>query len=195
MTPQDELVDLLARLVGTLRTQDVVEDPEMSGLLSQLVQVLNPKAAPLPIDLLEKLAAIENAMDRFKLAAETINASDPEKLKQLADSLREAGLLKGETVELIEQGVHEAMLEVMSKSESQIEHESAIKWASRAAACYELAKTSTDLKLRIRWLMRAEDMRHEAIEHGALAKDHCDTLTMVEESLKPYKALVNEVTK
>jgi hypothetical protein len=37
-------------------------------------------------------------MDRFKAAAEMIQASDPGKLKQLADSLRESGLLKTEKV-------------------------------------------------------------------------------------------------
>lgn len=197
MTSQDELVDLLARLVGVLTDEDLADDPELSGLVAQLVEILNPKAAPLPMNMLEKLAGIENRMERFKLAAEMIGAHDPEKLKQLADSLRGAGLLKGENMakDPIREGIQDAMLEVMSKNESQIESETAIKWASRAAACYELAKVSTDIKTRIRWILRAEDNRHEALEHACLARDNCESARMVEESLKQYQSITDEVTK
>lgn len=96
MSSIDELVDLLARLVGTLTVEDLTDDPELSGLLGQLLQILNPKAKPLPAHMLEALAAIDNRMERFKAAADMVGAYDPEKLKTLSDSLRDAGLLKNE---------------------------------------------------------------------------------------------------
>jgi hypothetical protein len=96
MSPVDELVDLLSRLVGTLHVDDLVDDPEMTGLLAQLLQILTPEPKPLPLHMLEALSAIDNRMERFKTAAQMVSATDPARLKILADSLRDAGLLKND---------------------------------------------------------------------------------------------------
>lgn len=58
-----------------------------------------------------------------------------------------------------------ALTEVQAKTDTQIEIETAYKWGSRALACYLLHERSGEL----RWFLRAEDMRHEAIEHAALS--------------------------
>jgi hypothetical protein len=97
MSPVDELFDSLARLAGALNPEDLVDDPELAGLVAQLLQILTPKSIPLPLHLMEQLSAIDNRMERFKAAAEAVGAYDPVKLKQLSDSLRDAGLLKNET--------------------------------------------------------------------------------------------------
>lgn len=60
-----------------------------------------------------------------------------------------------------------ARREVLSKSEADIERETALKWASRALACYALFEETRAPK----WLLRAEDYRHEALEHAATAGD------------------------
>ncbi len=95
-TPQDALVDLLSLLVGSIHENDLIDDPLLPGMISQLIQVLNPKATSLPVDIIDKLISIENQVDRFKAAAEMVKAYDPQKLKQLADSMRGAGLIKKE---------------------------------------------------------------------------------------------------
>lgn len=70
-----------------------------------------------------------------------------------------------------------ALREVSSKSEAAIEHETALKWAARALACRRrYAETGA-----VKWLLRAESYRHEAIEHGALAGAR--TLRSVEQAL------------
>lgn len=96
MASPEELFDLLARLVGTINEKDLIDDPELTAMVSQLVQVLSPKAPSLPSDLIEKLTAIENRIERFKTAADLIEASDPVRLKQLAESMKQTGLLKNE---------------------------------------------------------------------------------------------------
>lgn len=58
-----------------------------------------------------------------------------------------------------------ALREVTSKSEAAIERETAMKWAARALACQK----RYDETGALRWLLRAESYRHEAIEHAALA--------------------------
>ena len=59
------------------------------------------------------------------------------------------------------------VLEVTGKSDSQISVETAYKWAQRAVVAYsQFAKTG-----EIEWLIRAEDYRHEALEHASLVED------------------------
>ncbi len=61
----------------------------------------------------------------------------------------------------------EAREEVQVKSRSQIEEETAYKWAARAVAAHEnYAQTRN-----VSWLRDCQDYYHEAVEHAALA-DH-----------------------
>lgn len=69
-----------------------------------------------------------------------------------------------------------AVAEVVAKTEEQIERETAEKWAACAVACYRQAskavkKASGMNRASGEWLLRAEDYRHEALEHGSLAED------------------------
>lgn len=60
-----------------------------------------------------------------------------------------------------------ALAEVQEKSDQEIESETAHKWAARAIACFQLHRATGEL----RWFLRGNDYRHEAIEHAALVED------------------------
>lgn len=76
--------------------------------------------------------------------------------------------------------IQAALEEVLNKSESQIQIETAHKWAARAIACYRLYGRTKHLH----WLTRAEEYRHEAIEHAAVAEDSCITLKKLDRQMK-----------
>lgn len=72
-----------------------------------------------------------------------------------------------------------AMREVQAKSEAEIEAETAARWAMRAVACYKLYAETDDSE----WLIRAEDYKHEALEHGAQVGDQGKTVKRIEAQL------------
>lgn len=72
-----------------------------------------------------------------------------------------------------------AATELSEKTDSDIQTETAYKWASRAIVCYRLFRATK----KLRWLQRAEDYRHEAIEHASLADDGYETLKLLTEEL------------
>jgi hypothetical protein len=84
--------------------------------------------------------------------------------------------------------IDEALDEVQNKKEEQIETETAYRWASRSCACYQLHK-ETGL---IKWLLKAEDYCHEALEHAALAKDNGKTLKIIEAEIKKYRTIIDD---
>lgn len=79
--------------------------------------------------------------------------------------------------------VKAALQEVQQKSAEQIEQETAYKWASRAIACDMLYK-QTGL---LHWLLRAEDMKHEALEHAAVVMDRGATVRTLQDVLSRKK--------
>lgn len=72
-----------------------------------------------------------------------------------------------------------ALDEVTSKSDPVIERETSAKWASRAVACYCKFAETGDAE----WLMRAEDYKHEALEHAAMCEDGGATVAEAEEAM------------
>jgi hypothetical protein len=75
-----------------------------------------------------------------------------------------------------------ARQEVAKKSDRQIELETAQKWAARALACFERA-AKTSGAAAVEWKRRAEDYRHEALEHAALMQDGGKTVGVLEREL------------
>lgn len=67
--------------------------------------------------------------------------------------------------------VEKALKEVQEKTTKEINESTAYTWGSRAAACYKLAAEQSDERKRDQWLLRAEDFKHEALEHAALVED------------------------
>lgn len=66
----------------------------------------------------------------------------------------------------------EARREITQKSRSQIEEETAFKWAARAVAAYLQSRSVTDP----RWLRDAQTYGDEALEHAALADESGEVL-------------------
>lgn len=85
--------------------------------------------------------------------------------------------------------VEEAIREVQTKSDKDIETETAYKWASRAIACYLLYKKTGDMQ----FFLRGEEYRHEAIEHGALAGDDVLRVIRLEVTRGRSKAILGTV--
>lgn len=61
--------------------------------------------------------------------------------------------------------IEAARREIASKTRDEIHAESALAWAARACAAYELATRTDDLQ----WLLDAEDYAAEAREHAGAA--------------------------
>lgn len=73
--------------------------------------------------------------------------------------------------------------EVLHKTDSQINVETAYKWAARSVVAYvQFTKTEG-----IEWLLRAEDYRHEALEHAALVGDGGELTRLLEASMDAYR--------
>jgi hypothetical protein len=69
--------------------------------------------------------------------------------------------------------------EVLAKSDRQINVETAYKWAARAVVSFsEFARTKS-----LEWLLRAEDYRHEALEHAALVGDDGELTSHLERAM------------
>lgn len=67
--------------------------------------------------------------------------------------------------------ITEAKEEVQNETESDIEAKTAIKWAQRSCACFELAFEASDEMQTLSWLFRANLYEHEMIEHGSFIED------------------------
>lgn len=83
--------------------------------------------------------------------------------------------------------IAEAMKEVKTKTEKQIERETASKWASRAMAVFILAAKEKDPKERCRLLDWGDDLFHEAVEHASLVKDYGKTVGAIQKAVEKYK--------
>lgn len=79
----------------------------------------------------------------------------------------------------------EARQELKSKSYQQIQKETAIKWASRAAASFELCVEAKEEDKLLHWSI-GEDTYHEALEHAILADEDGKTAKEVREAVHPY---------
>jgi hypothetical protein len=61
--------------------------------------------------------------------------------------------------------------ELKSTTDKGIEHDTAIKWAGRAAAAYVISLDEEVLYSKLNYFIWGEDLRHEALEHSALFGD------------------------
>jgi hypothetical protein len=78
--------------------------------------------------------------------------------------------------------INSAIEELTHTSEAKLEYETAVKWASRAAAAYRLARLVPG-KAR-HYYQWAKDLEHEALEHAALVKDYGRTVMQVQKAIK-----------
>ena len=84
-----------------------------------------------------------------------------------------------------------AMKEVQSKDDKTLDRETADKWASRAMAVFILAAKEKNDKKRAKLLDWGDDLKHEALEHAALAEDQGKTVKKVELAMKRYRDKVH----
>jgi hypothetical protein len=84
--------------------------------------------------------------------------------------------------------VAEAKKELSENSYSMIQEQTAFKWASRAAATYELLLSVEREKKIVTWTI-AEEYAHEAVEHASLVGDHAaDIVEEIQDALSDYQA-------
>lgn len=70
------------------------------------------------------------------------------------------------------QKVEEAKQELSAKTLDQIQQETAIKWAARYAAAYELSNDNTlTTEVYDQWVHDQYEYRSEALEHAAQVQD------------------------
>ena len=67
--------------------------------------------------------------------------------------------------------IQAARKELQQTSILDIERATALTWAARAAASFQLAKEAKDTRERIERLQDGENYRQEAIEHAAMTED------------------------
>jgi len=67
--------------------------------------------------------------------------------------------------------LHKARMELISKTLKQIQTETAFTWASRAIVAFENSAKVKNPDVAMKWLLEAEEYKHEALEHAALLED------------------------
>ena len=83
--------------------------------------------------------------------------------------------------------IEKAFLEVQKRTNSDIDKETAYKWASRAAACLiYIKKTKPEGKEKVKWFLRSQEFYHEALEHAALTPDPGALIKEINDKLKEY---------
>lgn len=93
MTLNQELIDLVIKFAANLREEDL-HDPEVYAMASQFLNALDPKAAGLPQDLIDKLSEIKDKAEMFRQAASATNSMTDEHFTKLIDNLKSSGLFK-----------------------------------------------------------------------------------------------------
>ena len=80
-----------------------------------------------------------------------------------------------------------ARAEILNKDYGQIQHETALKWAARGLAAYELSAESETIQEAIGWLELGNEFTHEALEHAALVEDGGELLVQIGQSCSEEK--------
>lgn len=83
--------------------------------------------------------------------------------------------------------IEEALQELQDKPDAMIEFETSVKWGARAAASYILSHQSLTNVDKVHWLIRAEDSRHEALEHASLIGDEGAVLNELQKEIDQYR--------
>jgi transposase len=86
--------------------------------------------------------------------------------------------------------VERARLELTKKTKTQIEADTADKWASRSLAATVLALEATSKREQLKWLMEACDYEHEAAEHAGAAG-----VAKLQEVLDQMKEIKREIAR
>lgn len=77
----------------------------------------------------------------------------------------------------------EALKEVRTKSDTDIDRETAHKWAGRAVAAFRIASETGDPTM----ILRAYDYEHEALEHASLVGDYGKLVGQIQKQIEVEK--------
>jgi hypothetical protein len=87
--------------------------------------------------------------------------------------------------------LEDARVEVANKTLAQIQGETAMTWSLRAVAAYEFANSAQTPNDKLKWLLIAQELEHEALEHAALVGDH--VLPIVRKVLGPWHQTFKDI--
>lgn len=107
--------ELLIKLASTIKADDV-NDPAILAQVQQLLMVLEPAPAPLPQELVDQLSQLQDKSEMFQQAAQIMNATTPEQIEALADSMKEAGLLTKSEGDSMDSKKYSSLIEKLKKS-------------------------------------------------------------------------------
>jgi hypothetical protein len=77
----------------------------------------------------------------------------------------------------------EVVREVLDRSDREISVATAEKWCDRSVVAYRQYRKTRSID----WLLRAEDYRHEALEHAALVGDGGKLVGKLERLISPNR--------
>src|SRR6266403_953682 len=84
-----------------------------------------------------------------------------------------------------------ARKELKDKTETQIEEETAAKWAARAIVCYEKCAEGGSVEM----FSRGDDNYHEALEHAALSENTSLVSEVKLEIVEKRKKCLEKISK
>jgi hypothetical protein len=93
-----ELNEMLIQLASSLKEEDL-QDAATFAMVSQLVDVLDPKPAQLPNEVVAQIRDIQSPEERFRSAAMAMGIDKPEMFQKLTESMKAQGLLKTEQLD------------------------------------------------------------------------------------------------
>lgn len=86
--------------------------------------------------------------------------------------------------------IKKAIDELRTKSEEEIERQTAYTWASRAIAAYVLASKEPDPEKKLYWTHYGMDLRHEALEHSALYGDEGKLVEKLQKQIDRFRSQI-----
>lgn len=88
---------------------------------------------------------------------------------------------------MTELDIEGALKELQEKTVSDIEHATAMKWAARAVASYQLSTSEQDPGKSLDLLRNGDTFSSEALEHAANVKDHGALVSELQSILEDYE--------
>jgi uncharacterized membrane protein (UPF0127 family) len=100
--------------------------------------------------------------------------------------------LHGKTAQVVlSDGIIEAIEEIKSKTDQEIDIATAEKWKDRACAAYYLAANEENVDAHCLLLTRGGHLKDEALEHAAMAHDDGVTLKAIEAEIREYEEMAS----
>jgi hypothetical protein len=83
--------------------------------------------------------------------------------------------------------INKGLSDIDGKTDEEVQYDSAVGWAEKCCAAYKKSTESDDLAEKIRFLLWAESLRDEAIEHAGKCEDHGSFLSELQDDIDEYR--------